>query len=82
MALPPSSQIVPASKAAERDAKQQDALLREVDEAYRQDQLTRFAKEHGTKLGLAVIGGLALFGGWLLWSDHREGPARGNVPRK
>lgn len=73
MALPPSSQIVPASKAAERDAKQQDALLREVDEAYRQDQLTRFAKEHGTKLGLAVIGGLALFGGWLLWSDHREG---------
>ena len=73
MALPPSIPDPNAEKRADRDAKQQDALLREVDDAYRQDQLAQFATNHGTKLGVLVIGGLALFGGWLWWSDYREG---------
>lgn len=73
MALPPSIPNPDADKRLQRDAKQQDALLREVDDAYRQDQLSTFAKRYGVQLGIAVLGGLALFGGWLLWSDHREG---------
>jgi hypothetical protein len=72
VALPPDTTNPEATRRLDRDAKQQDALLREVDDAYRQDQLTRFAKNHGTKVGVAVIAGLLAFGGYLLWSDHRE----------
>ncbi|MBO9497910.1 MAG: tetratricopeptide repeat protein [Novosphingobium sp.] len=56
----------------DRDSRQQDALLREVDDAYRQDQLTTFAKNHGLKLGIVVLAGLALFGGYLAWQSYRE----------
>jgi hypothetical protein len=73
VALPPDTIKSDAEKRANRDAKQQDALLREVDEAYRTDVLAGFAKNHGIKLGALVIGALALFGGYLLWSGYTEG---------
>lgn len=72
MALPPDIPNPEAAKRLDRDAKQQDVLLREVDDAYRQDQLSEFAKNHGTKVGALVIAGLLAFGGYLLWSDRNE----------
>ena len=72
MALPPDIPSPEAAKRLDRDAKQQDVLLREVDDAYRQDQLSEFAKNHGTKVGGVVIAGLLVFGGYLLWSDRNE----------
>lgn len=72
MALPPDTPNPEAAKRAEGDARQQDALLREVDDAYRQDQLARFAKNHGTKVGVLVAVALLAFGGYLVWKDRRD----------
>lgn len=71
MALTPTSDTN-ADKLAVRRAAEQDVLLREVDEAVRQDEAAEFAKRHGrTIIGLVVIA-LAAFGAWLWWKDHRE----------
>jgi hypothetical protein len=72
VALPPDNPNPEASKRADSDARQQDALLREVDDAYRQDQLARFAKNHGTKVGVVVVIALLAFGGYLVWKDRRD----------
>lgn len=72
MALLPSNPSSEADKRAQRDALQHDALLREVDEAYRQDQLARIYRNHGRTIIGAVIGGLALFGAYLGWSAWSE----------
>jgi hypothetical protein len=55
-----------------RQAAQQDALLREVDDAVRQDEFAELAQKHGTKIGLVVVLGLAAFGGWLWWAERQE----------
>lgn len=73
MALTPSNPQTDAQKRAQRDSSQQDALLREVDEAVRQDQLTNFATRYGKPIIGAVVLGLAAFGGWLWWYESREG---------
>lgn len=72
MALTPTNPN-DAEKKAAREAAQQDMLLREVDEAVRQDEAARFAKRYGMAIAGIVIAGLLAFGGWLLWDDHREG---------
>ncbi|WEK47525.1 MAG: tetratricopeptide repeat protein [Candidatus Andeanibacterium colombiense] len=72
MALPPSNITPEAAKRLDRDSKQQDAFVREVDDAYRQDQLANFAKNHGLKIGILVVVALLGFGGYLVWKDHRE----------
>ena len=73
MALTPSNPQTDAQKRAQRDSSQQDALLREVDEAVRQDQVTHFAIRYGKAIIAAVVLGLAAFGGWLWWYESREG---------
>ena len=73
MALIPSSNKSEEEKRAERDARQQEALLREVDDALREDQFANAAKRYGKPVG-AVIGiGLAAFAGYLWWSGQQEG---------
>lgn len=47
-----------------------EAFLREVDDAVRQDQLLGFWKRFGRWIAGAVIVGLALFAGWLYWQHH------------
>jgi hypothetical protein len=73
VALTPDSNQTRAQQLAIREAAEKDALLREVDEAVRQDQVGTIFKRHG----IAIFGGLALalaaFGGWLFWSEYREG---------
>jgi len=72
VALKPKSEDARAREQAVLRAAERDALLREVDEAYRQDQLDVVIKQHGLKIAIALVLLLALFGGWLLWRDHGE----------
>ena len=73
VALTPSKPADDTDKKAAREAAQQDILLREVDEAVRQDEAAQFAKRYGRILLGALVVGLLAFGAWLFWQDHREG---------
>lgn len=72
MALTPTSDQSDADKLAVRRAAEQDVLLREVDEAVRQDEATEFFRRNGKAVAGLVIVGLAAFGASLWWKDHRE----------
>ena len=50
---------------------QNEALLREIDEAVRQDELVTFWRKYGRILVAVVVLGLAAFGGWLYWQHHQ-----------
>lgn len=47
------------------------AFIREVDEAYREDELKRLFNRYGRWVLLAVGIGLAAFGGWLWWQAEQ-----------
>ena len=72
MALKPTSDDSHAGQLAVRRAAEQDVLLREVDEAVRQDEAAEFAKRYGTAIAGLLLLALAAFGAWLWWRDHRE----------
>lgn len=73
MALPPDSEQTRAQQLAARDAAEQEVLLREVDEAVRQDQIGNAIVRYRWPVGIALVVALAAFGGWLFWSEHSEG---------
>ncbi|HZU62696.1 MAG TPA: tetratricopeptide repeat protein [Novosphingobium sp.] len=61
-----------ADQLAERQAAQNDAFLREVDDALREDNVLGALRRHG-KLALAVVVlGLGGLGGWLWWDNHQQ----------
>lgn len=62
MALPPTANA--------------DNFIREVDEEYRREQLTRFWTRWGKVAIAALVVALAAFGGWLYW-QHRQHEAAG-----
>ncbi len=72
MALTPDSEQTRAEQLAARKEREQEVLLREVDEAVRQDQLGTAVKRYGWWVAGALALGLAAFAGWIYWSDHRE----------
>lgn len=72
MALKPDPEQVRAQQLAVREAAEKDALLREVDEAVRQDQVGTIARKYGLAIGGGLVLAIAAFGGWLLWTEHRE----------
>jgi len=72
LALTPGNSLTDPEKRAKREASQQDALLREVDEAVRQDQLSHFGKRYSKPIAALVLVGLLAFGGWLWWHSQRE----------
>jgi len=72
VALTPTSDPSSADKLAIRRAAEQDVLLREVDEAVRQDEAGEFVRRYGKAIIALLILALAAFGGWLWWRDHRE----------
>ena len=72
MALIPSSNKSEEEKRAERDARQQEALLREVDDALREDQFAVAMQRYGKSIGALVVIGLAGFGSYLWWSGQQE----------
>lgn len=73
MAKTPTPIEQPAkSKSEERAEAEQEMLMREVDEAVRQDEVSGFAKKWGWPLGIAFGLGLAGFGGFLFWQGQSE----------
>ena len=73
MALTPDSEQTRAEQLAARKEREQEVLQREVDEAVRKEQLDGAVKRYGWLVAGALVLGLAGFGGWLYWSDRREG---------
>jgi hypothetical protein len=49
-----------------------DAFIREVDEAYREDELKKFASTWGRWILLAVVIGLAALGGWYWYQADQK----------
>ncbi|MEO6152073.1 MAG: tetratricopeptide repeat protein [Croceibacterium sp.] len=62
----------PEDKFATRQAAEQDVLLREVDEAVRQDELHTFLQRYGVMLGVGFVLAMAALGGALWWKENRE----------
>ena len=73
MALTPNTPKTREEQLAEKRAAEQDVLLREVDEAVRQDELGDLVHRYRWPVGIGLVLVLAAFGGWLAWSDYREG---------
>lgn len=71
--MPPETEQNRAQELAAREAAQRDMLLREVDEAVRQDQFGGVAKRYGWPIAGTAVAALAAFGGWLIWQDRTEG---------
>lgn len=67
-----NSVISPEDKKARQEAAAEEVLLREVDEAVRQDQLSSFATNYGKPVIAAIVLGLAGFGGYLFWDGQQE----------
>lgn len=63
---PTPSEPVPATPAED------EILIREIDEAVRQDDALAFFRNHGIKVLGAVIVLLAGLGGYMLWDNQRE----------
>lgn len=72
MALKPGNSLSREDKRAQQQSAQDDVLLREVDDAVRQDQYAEFGRKFGKPLIGIVLVGLAAFGGYLWWHEHRE----------
>jgi hypothetical protein len=70
VALPPDPTTA-EEKRARAAAAQDEVLLREVDDAVRQDQYAEAAQKYGKPLMGVVVIALAAFGGYLWWSGHR-----------
>lgn len=51
---------------------QNEALIREVDDAVRQDDLLSFWRRFGKLVIGVVVAGLAAFGAWLLWQNYQH----------
>lgn len=58
-----------------------EAFLREVDEAVRQDRLLGVWQRFGRWIVVAVVSGLMAFGGWLWW-DHHSKQVSGEMAEK
>jgi hypothetical protein len=57
---------------ATRRAAEQDVLLREVDEAVRQDELSLWLQRYGKLAAVVAVLGLAAFAGILFWREHSD----------
>jgi hypothetical protein len=73
VALTPDPQNTREQQLAERREREQEVLLREVDDAMRKDELGSVFKRYGWAIGGAVVLSLAAFGGWLVWDNYNEG---------
>lgn len=64
-----------SDKKKKREDAEQDVLMREVDDALRQDELQGFFKRFGVPLALLLVLGLSSFAGYLWWEDSKQGVA-------
>lgn len=73
MALTPTEKT--EDKKAQRKAAEDEVLLREIDDAVRQDQYADFAKNYGKPLLAVIVVGLLAFAGYLFWDSQNEAAA-------
>lgn len=66
--------IVPGNKKTpeEEKAAEDEVLLREIDDAVREDQYRELGQKYGKPASLILILGLTLFGGYLFWDSQHE----------
>jgi len=76
LALRPNKPQSRSEQLADRDAAQQDVLMREVDEALRQDEMLGALKRWGKPAGALIAAGLLGFAGYLWW-EHSTNQAAG-----
>ncbi len=57
---------------AERKAAEDNAFIREIDEAVRQDSMAKMAKQYGIPVLSAIVAGLVGFGGYLFWHERQQ----------
>ena len=57
---------------AKRQAAEQDVLLREVDDALRQDEMSGAFKRFGLPIAIGLVIGLVALGGYLWWDSSRK----------
>lgn len=72
MARTPKTEPTREEKKAKAEAAEQEALLREVDDAVRQGDFDSFMASYGKPLLGVVLLGLAAFGGYLYWDGQQE----------
>lgn len=72
MARTPDTKLARQEKKAKADAAQQDALMREVDEAVRQGDMEDFMGKWGKPLLALIVVGLLGFAGYLYWDRQQE----------
>jgi hypothetical protein len=78
LALFSNSPKSPASKAEERDAAQQQVLMREIDDALREDEARAMFSRYAKPVGAAVVAGLLGLAGYLWYTNHQEAVAGEN----
>lgn len=61
-----------AEKLRQRREAEDRAVLREIDEAVRQDQMAEFGKRYGKPLVIGIVLFLLLLGGFMLWQQRQE----------
>ncbi len=71
MALRPGNDKSSEEKQAELQAAQDEVLMREIDDAVRQDEYLHFVQTYGRPLLGVLVVGLLAFAGYLFW-DHRQ----------
>lgn len=59
-------------KDGDKPSHEDDVLIREIDEAVRQDDAVNFAKKYGPAILGVVVAGLLGLGGYLWWDSSRE----------
>lgn len=72
MALPPEQDSRRQEELARQQKVQDEMLLREVDDAVRQDQLLTFVRRYGKPVGAGLMVFLAGLGAWLWWDAQQE----------
>ncbi|MFN4112737.1 MAG: tetratricopeptide repeat protein [Sphingomonadaceae bacterium] len=68
MALTPST----TKTTEEKKAAQDEVLMREIDDAVREDQLADFVARYGKQIIGVVVAGLLAFAGYLWWDSRQE----------
>lgn len=72
MALPPEQDSRRQEELARQQKVQDEMLLREVDDAVRQDQLLVFSRRYGKPVAAGLVLFLAGLGAWLWWDARQE----------
>ena len=72
MARTPITIQAPGAPAPGTPSHEDDVLIREIDEAVREDALYQFMRDHGLKVLGVITLGIAGLGGYLVWDHYAE----------